>query len=357
MSRTLIFWSLVVILFLGAVWAFQEILLPFVLGLGVAYLLNPLVNRLERWKIPRTVAVLLILGAFILLVLAVLLMTVPILYREILQLVSELPQLADRLWVMAQPYAERFQAALGIEGAAEIRTALKDYAGTAAKFGQQLLQGLAAGGTAVVGFLTLTLLMPIVAFFMMREWPAMTRWVRELLPRQYAPAILDLIGKIDEKVAGFVRGQLIVAFLLGLIYALALSLAGLKYGFLIGLGAGALSIIPLAGSVVGLLVGGAVAWFQSGDLAYTGLIAGIFIVGQIVEGNVLTPKVVGESVGLHPLWILFALMAGSALFGLVGMFLAVPVAASAGVLLRFALDRYRQSLFYKSGEKDSDPGE
>ena len=152
--------------------------------------------------------------------------------------------------------------------------------------------------------------------------------------------------RIDRKLSGFIRGQLSVAFLLGLIYAIALTVAGLNYGFLIGISAGVLSIIPMVGSFLGLLASIAVAWFQSGDISYVGIIAAIFMVGQVIEGNILSPKLLGDSVGLHPLWILFALMAGGSLFGILGMLLAVPVAAVVGVLTNFTIQEYKKSDVY-----------
>lgn len=179
----------------------------------------------------------------------------------------------------------------------------------------------------------------------------MTKWTDDLIPRGSYDTVKGLLHQINVKLSGFVRGQISVAFALAIIYALALTVAGLKFGFLIGIMAGVLSVIPLIGSTVGLVVSVLVAWFQSGEWSYVGIIAAIFLVGQFVEGNFLTPKLLGSSVGLHPLWILFALLAGGSLFGIVGMFLAVPVAAVVGVLLGFAIKQYRESPYYTDGEK------
>lgn len=195
--------------------------------------------------------------------------------------------------------------------------------------------------------LSFLLLTPLIAFMMMLEWPRITAWIDQQIPRHYYDQIRQLLDRIDRKIAGFVRGQLLVALALAIVYALALAIAGLQFGFLIGATAGLLSIIPLFGSTVGLLVSVSVAWFQAESIAYVGIIAAIFIAGQVLEGNVITPKLVGKSVGLHPIWILFAILAGSALMGILGMLLAVPVAASIGVLLGFALEQYRQSAYYQ----------
>jgi len=174
------------------------------------------------------------------------------------------------------------------------------------------------------------------------------------LPRENKDTIKDLLLRMNQKISGFVRGQLMVAAVLGVAYAIALSLMGLKYGFLIGIGAGVLNIIPLVGSSVGLLVGVLVAWLQGGDWIYVLGVAGIFLAGQLIEGNFLTPRFVGKSVGLHPLWVFFALMAGGALFGIVGIMLAVPVTAVIGVLAGFAISQYKDSPYYKGEPSKED---
>ena len=211
---------------------------------------------------------------------------------------------------------------------------------------QAVLLRVTSGGQALLDIISVIVFMPVVAYFTMKEWPAITAWVCALVPRHVEGVVMDLLREMDQKVSGFVRGQVMVALMMGLVYAVVLSLAGLKYGFLIGLGSGFLSIVPMVGSAVGLVISVALAWFQAGTLSFVAMIAGIFILGQVVEGNFLTPKLVGESVGLHPLWIFFALLAGGSLLGVMGMFLAVPVAAVMGVLLGFSVKQYKASEFY-----------
>ena len=176
------------------------------------------------------------------------------------------------------------------------------------------------------------------------------------MPRHSEGVIMGLLKQIDQKLSGFVRGQITVAVFLGVSYAIALSIAGLKYGILIGLTSGLLSVIPMVGSAIGLVVSVGVAWFQTGEISFVVIIAAIFIVGQLIEGNFLTPKLVGESVGMHPLWVFFALLAGGSLLGILGMFLAVPVAAVVGVLLSFALKKYKSSAYYKDPEVEEPSG-
>ena len=344
-----VFWLICIGLIALFVFLFNDVLTPFVIGIAVAYLLNPLVLRLEKLGISRTLATLLILAFFLLLVIGLLVLVTPPLYRELAQLVASLPDYLQSLGDRLEPYLNRVQEEVdGGNLDQRIQDAVQSNLSNAFDFSTSLLGGLLSGGRALVNFLSLLFITPLVAFFMMREWPEVTKKVDDLIPRHNHDEIKDLLGKIDTKIAGFIRGQLLVALSLGLIYALALSIAGLEYGILVGLMAGLLSIIPLFGSIVGLAASVILAWLQTGELVFVGIIASIFIVGQVLEGNVISPKLLGGSVGLHPLWILFSIMAGASLFGIVGMMISVPVAATVGVLLQFGIDQYQDSSYYKS---------
>lgn len=342
------FWTLAAIGFVGFVVLFKSVLLPFVLGMIIAYLLNPLVNALGRLQISRGPASLFILLGFSTLTLSFFALLVPVLYRELSDFSRELPGYIDRLTEMVTPYSEKIQNQDGVD----LKAVLRQNASAGLNAANQVLYGMAAGGLAVLNILSLLVITPIVAYFMMKEWINMTNWVKDLMPRDQKNTIMNLLDQINRKLAGFIRGQISVAFILGVMYALALTLAGLKYGLLIGFTAGLLSIIPMVGSIVGLVVGVLVAWFQSGAWSYVLIIAAIFLVGQAIEGNFLTPRLVGRSVGMHPLWIFFALLAGGALFGILGMLLAVPVAAVIGVLAIFGIKRYKNSAYYKSSKDD-----
>lgn len=357
----MMFWGGATILLLLVIYLFRGMLPPFVLGVLIAYLLDPVVVRLTRLKvrerhIPRGAAALIILSVFVAIVAIIAAMVLPLAYRELTQLATALPGYADKIWTMIAPYATWAQERLGQSDTGSLQQGLQGNIGKILSAGGGVLAGIAAGGAAVAGFLTTLVLTPIVAYYMMKEWPAMKEWVDKLLPRKHYDTIRDLLRQIDQKVAGFVRGQLTVAAILAAVYAVALSLAGLDYGFLIGLMAGVLSIIPMVGSTLGLITATAVAWFQAGTWTYTVLIAAIFLIGQFIEGNFLSPKLLGDSVGLHPLWIMFALLAGGALFGIVGMLLAVPVAAIVGVLAGFGIKVYKKSPFYnENGAKKDKP--
>lgn len=330
-------------------WLFSEVLTPFVLGLTIAYLLNPALLRLEKLQINRTLATVFLLTLFFIAVILLLILIIPPLYREIAQLVQTAPDFLQALGDRFQPYLNLVQERVGSgELEQNIRDAVENNISNAFSLSSSILSGLLSGGAAIANFLSILVITPLVAFFMMREWPAMVEKVDNLIPRDSYDVIKDLIGKIDGKISGFVRGQLLVALFLGIIYAIALSIAGLDYGFLIGLVSGFLSIIPLFGSIVGFVVGVTVAWFQMSEITFVLIIAVIFVCGQLLEGNVIAPKLLGDSVGMHPLWILFSILAGASLLGIVGMLIAVPLAATIGVLVGFALDKYQDSDYYES---------
>lgn len=341
------FWAGFFGLFIGFVWIFNDILTPFILGIAIAYLLDPIMNKMARKNMPRWATALLILALFFSFLIFMFVLVAPMLFRQLQMLFEQAPNYIQNLLDYLGPYLSWIQDRMGEDYIDQINAYLKDSAGKIVGVTGGIVGGIATGGKAIVGAGATLVLTPIVAFYFMNEWPNMTRWVESLYPRQHAALIRELLRKINRKVSGFIRGQIIVAFILGTIYALALTVVGLNYGFLIGIGAGLFSIIPLVGSTLGLLVGLVVAWFQTGDLIYTLIVAGIFMGGQFVEGNFLSPKIVGDSVGLHPLWVLFALLAGGALFGIVGMLIAVPVAAVIGVLSGFAIEQYKASPLYQ----------
>lgn len=350
----LIFWACAFAAFIAVVFLFKAVLLPFVLGIAVAYLLNPVVNKLGKMGFARGPAAMIILGSFLIVVMGVIGVISPIIYREITLFSDELPQYIERIMALLTPLTERIDGYINGADKQSIENLLKNNSGSAVNAAKFVFSKLAAGGQAVMDMISVAVFMPIVAYFMMKEWPHVTRWVQDLMPRHSEEAIMNLLKEIDKKLSGFVRGQISVAVMLGVAYALALTVAGLKYGFMIGLMSGLLSVIPMVGSAIGLIVSVAVAWFQAGDITFVLIIAGIFIAGQVIEGNFLTPKLVGDSVGLHPLWVFFALLAGGALLGILGMFLAVPVAAVIGVLISFAIHKYKQSAYYLDTEVEEE---
>ncbi len=342
------FWIAVAALCLAFVWLFSDIMMPFLLGMAVAYLLNPAMENLSRQGLHRGASALLLLASFYALFLSILALVLPFIWNELRQAAEAAPEALEKIWRSLTPHIIWLQRRLGGEDPATFGQMAQDYVANIFKLGGGLMAGLAGGGQVVAGFFATLAITPIVSFFMMKEWPQLTAWIDGLLPRGSYKTTKDILHKIDRKIAGFVRGQLTVALLLALFYALALAVAGLHYGFLIGFATGLLAIIPYVSSPFGLVTSFCVGWLQTNSVSYLAVLAGIFIFGQIIETYFLTPRLLSRSVGLHPVWVIFAVMAGGSLLGMTGMLLAVPVTASAGVLVSFALERYRASAYYKS---------
>lgn len=342
----MLFWAAIFAVMLVFVWIFKGILLPFVLGTIIAYLLDPAVKAMRRRNIPRWVASLLILGTFGLCMIILILLLAPVAYREVMQLVDMMPHYIDRATQIVHDSSNWLQKRFRGADLTNIQDALQNNISTAMQAGSGLVLTLATGGWAIVNIIYTAVLTPIIAFLMMNDWPRMKRWLDDMVPRGSHETVGELWHEIDRKLSGFIRGQLTVCFMLGMGYAIGLTLAGLNFGFLIGILVGIMTIIPLVGSTTGLLIALIVAWFQAGDLSYVAIIAGIFFTGQFIEGNIITPRVMGKSVGMPSLWVIFALMAGGTLFGIVGMLMAVPVLAVLGVLIGYMIRRYKQSAFY-----------
>ena len=340
------FWLIALIALLVVLWALKPMLLPFVVGMAIAYFLNPPVNALSRLGLPRWLGTLTALLGFALVVVLMLLLIVPLLQSQIGALLQALPAYIQTLRDHIQPWAEQWMAKLSPDDVEKLRTAAGEYAGSVVGWSAKLVQGVISNSLALFDILTLLIITPVVAFYLLRDWPKLTRTLDKLLPRKQYALIRAELAEIDRTLSGFVRGQALVCLALGLIYGIGLSLVGLKYGATIGIIAGFLSFIPYVGSTFGWVASLALGFTQFDDHLHLGLIIGIFAIGQILEGYVLTPKLVGDRVGLHPVWILFALFAGGSLMGFVGVLIAVPVAAVIGVLTRFALRHYRASSFY-----------
>lgn len=340
-----LFWLAVIAVFIGFIWLFQSILTPFILGMVIAYLLNPLVLKLEGEGWPRWAAVLLLLVTFMMILAAAFSFLLPVLLREGAQLIGDLPTWIDTAQTKIIEQAAKFGVTLAPSSDSIVEN-IQGQAGQILQGAKGVFAGVVAGGAAVFSFISFVFLMPIVAFYMMLDWPRMVAKMDELLPRDKAPTVRDLMNETDRTLAGFIRGQLTVCLILGLFYGIGLTLIGLRFGFVIGMVAGILSIMPYVGSAFGLFMSVAVAWFTTCSPMMVGAALVVFGIGQFIEGNFLTPKLVGNNIGLHPLWVIFALMAGGSLAGFVGLLIAVPVAAVIGVLVRFVFAEYKKSAYY-----------
>jgi predicted PurR-regulated permease PerM len=349
LQRQFAYWLVGLFFFVVLLWLLSGILLPFVAGMALAYMLDPIADRLERLGLGRVAATALIIGVALFAFAMAVLLLVPLIGGQIGQLASYLPDAVSRLEADLLPKLDWLrEATAGNEEA--IKGYLAGFAKDAVGWLASLAGGLLSGGMALIGLVSLLVVTPVVAFYLLIDWDNMVARIDGWLPLDHRHHVREIARDIDRAMAGFVRGQSLVCLLLGTFYAVALTAAGLRFGLLIGLGAGVISFIPYVGSVVGFFaaIGMAVAQgWPNVDLVYVLIIAGIFGVGQFLEGNIISPRLVGNSVGLHPVWLMFALFAFGYLFGFVGMLLAVPLAAAIGVVLRFMLRQYLRSTLYK----------
>lgn len=356
-ERQLRFWLVSLIVFLIGLYLLRDVLLPFVAGMAVAYLLDPLCDRLEGWGLSRTLATTIITVVFLVLMVLVVLLLVPLFAGQVTRLVGLLPEVFESLRGLLAEALATIEARVDAELLTKLRDALAGSASRMVTWFTGALRGLIGGGMALVNLLSLIVITPVVAFYLLRDWDAIVARIDSWLPRQHQAEIRRQARAVDETLAGFVRGQGMVCLVLGIFYAIGLSLAGLDYGLVVGLSAGILSFIPFVGSIVGLLLSVGLALLQFDEILRIVIVAAIFFIGQALEGNFLTPKLVGEKVGLHPVWVIFALLAGGALFGFVGVLLALPVAAVIGVGVRFGMGRYLQSRYFNFGAGTDGPGE
>tara|TARA_R110001583_G_scaffold71050_6_gene200596 strand:- start:35364 stop:36593 length:1230 start_codon:yes stop_codon:yes gene_type:complete len=340
------FWLIAFGVFFFLVWLFSGILLPFVAGMAIAYFLDPLADKLEVRGLSRTVATAIITALFFLIFIFVLLLIVPLIGSQLAGFLERLPGYISDLRTQAGPYIQHITDKIAPETLNSVGESIKGQTATAIKWAGNILGNLLTGSLALLNFLSLVFITPVVSFYLLRDWDKIVAKVDSWLPRRQAEDIRRCAHDIDVTLAGFVRGQSTVCLLLGMFYGLGLTLVGLEFGFLIGLMTGILSFVPYFGMLVGFAVGVGVAIAQFGIGLDVVFVVGVFLLGQLMEGNFLTPKLVGDKVGLHAVWVMFALLAGGAVFGLLGVMLAVPVAAAIGVLVRYGLARYLDSRLY-----------
>ena len=346
-AMSLRFWSIVAIVFFALLWILKPMLLPFVLGAAIAYFLNPILEKLPALRVPRWLGALLVLLTFILLVVLLMLLIVPLIQSQMTMLIDALPTYIETLRARFMPRITNWMHRLSPNDVEKLREAAGQYAGSAVGLAGGFLKDIVQRGFALFDILTLFVITPVVAFYLLRDWPKVTQKIDMLIPRQQHTFIRQLLADINRALSGFMRGQALVCLCLGLIYGTGLTLVGLNYGATIGIIAGVLSFIPYVGSTFGLVASMILAFIQFDDNLSIGLVLAVFLVVQALEGYVLTPKLVGDRVGLHPVWILFALFAGGTLLGFLGVFIAVPVAAIVGVLIRASVRRYKQSGYYE----------
>jgi predicted PurR-regulated permease PerM len=347
-KRQIIFWICAVIAFGLFLYVFSSILLPFVVGMSLAYFLDPVADRLERLGLSRMLATLVILISFIVVFVLALMIFVPILVSQFSDFAVRLPgYIAQLQALIASQNAEWIKKVIGVD-ASVLKNGLGSLVSQGAGIVSTLLTSIWSSSKTLIDIGGLFVVTPVVAFYTLYDWDRMVAKVDDWIPRDHLTTVRAIFADINTAIAGFVRGQGTLCIILGLLYAAGLTLVGLNFALLIGLFAGLISFIPYVGSLVGLVLALGVAIVQFWpDWLMVGAVALVFVIGQFIEGNILQPKLVGQSVGLHPVWLMFALFAFGALFGFVGLMVAVPAAAAVGVLVRFAISRYMASPLYR----------
>ena len=346
------FWVGGLVALVLALYVLRGILLPFMAGLALAYLLDPVVRRLQKLGVSRILGTLVVILTFVCVFIAILVLAAPLLANQLSSLIARLPGYAIQLQSLAtEQNREWLQMVLG-ERLPDVSRSVGDLVTQSVGWMGSFLQSLWSQGAALISLFSLLVITPVVAFYLLSDWDRMVATVDNWLPLNHREVIRDLFRQIDRALSGFVRGQASVCFVLMIFYSVALTLSGLNFGLLIGLSTGFLSFIPYVGSLTGLVVSLAIAIVQFWPNWQPVLVVlAIFVVGQFFEAYVLYPNLVGNTVGLHPVWLMFALFAFGALFGFVGLLIAVPLAAAIGVLARFAVKRYLASPLYHGGEQ------
>ncbi len=347
LKRHILFWLGVLVGFILFLWFFSSILLPFVAGMALAYFLDPVADWLERRGLSRTMATIVILVCFVTIFALALMLVIPIIISQFTQFAAALPGYITELQqIISSPQTSFLPPWIS----SQIETVKENFSqvvSQGAGFVGSLLAQIWNSGKAIVDVMSLLVVTPVVAFYILLDWDRMVRKVDSWIPRDQVLVVRQIAREMDQSVAGFIRGQGSLCLILGIYYAVGLSLVGLNFGLLIGFIAGMISFIPYIGSLIGLVMAIGVALVQFWpDFPWILVVAAVFFSGQFLEGNILQPKLVGQSVGLHPVWLMFALFAFGALFGFVGLLIAVPAAAVVGVLVRFALARYLDSDIY-----------
>lgn len=355
-QRQVSIWLIVLGAIIAFMWLFAEIMLPFIAGIVLAYFLDPVADALERLKLPRLAATLVIVLTSVLVLVLVLLLIVPLIGDQIGKFAERLPSNVSTLVTLFNDLAPVWMKDALSKTSATLPASGSDIAAKAAVWIASLLQSILSGGLALFNLMSLLIITPLVTFYMLNDWDRMVSRVDGWIPRDHVATVRGVARDINSAMAGFIRGQGTVCMLLGMFYAAALIAAGLNFGLLIGLTAGLLSFIPFVGAAIGGVLAIATALVQFWpDWVQILIIAGIFAIGQFIEGNFLSPKLVGQSIGVHPVWLIFALLAFGYLFGFAGILLAVPLAAAIGVLSKFFLNKYLASKLYLGVKKRRQP--
>ncbi len=352
-------WLVILAVSVVVLWVFRGILLPFVVGLALAYLLNPLVGIVQKARVNRAIATMFVLLVVLSIIVGLFVLVVPLVVQQIIGLIERLPGYITSLRELANEWIPALNEWLGPERALQLEQSIEDLLRSLPGITAMITGQIAQSGLGIINSLGLFIITPVVAFYLLLDWEAMVRGVDNLLPRDHREEIRGVLDQINRSMAGVIRGQGGVVLVLCIYYSVALSLTGISFGLAIGLIAGLLSFIPFVGFITGFVLSTGIALVQFWpNWVMVVTVVMVFMVGQFLEGNILYPKLVGSSIGINPVWLMFSLFAFALIFGFVGLLLAVPLSAIAGVLTRFAINKYKTSTLYLGhrGEQSADNG-
>ena len=345
-NRNWIFWLVLFFVFAYLTYILRSVLLPFVAGIVIGYLLDPWATKLEKIGLNRTLATIAVLSLVIIFIVPALFLIFGVVQNEFIRFFDNAPQYITRIAAKIEPIFVDLQERFPQLQPARIKEYIAENMAGGVAFAGKIIKSVLANSFALINLLSLLLITPIVTFYMLRDWKHFIKKVDGLLPRRSKKSIRQQAREIDRAMAGFIRGQLSVCVLLGTYYSLGLYLVGLEMGVFVGFLAGIISFIPYVGSITGFLISILLALAQFNSWTGVAAVVAVFVTGQFIEGNFLTPKLVGDSVGLHPVWIMFALLAGGVLLGFLGLMIAIPVAAIIAVVIRHAIENYKKSNLY-----------
>lgn len=329
------------------IWLLAPVLMPFALAAMLAYLGDPLADRLQRLGMGRTWAVSIVFTVIIIIFVGVLLLLVPLIQHQVSNLIDNLPHYVEWARSVALPWVQqRLHLEADTFDSDKVLAAIKEHIGSIGSIAAATITKVTQSGMGVITWMTNAVLIPVVAFYLLRDWDTMIAHIQRLIPRSVEPTVVRLSRESDQVLGAFVRGQLLVMLALGVFYGLGLTLVGISIGPLIGMVAGLLSFVPYLGFMIGFVAALVAALVQYGDWTHVILVGVVFTIGQLLEGYVLVPRLVGGKIGLHPVAVIFAVLAGGHLFGFLGVLLALPAASVVVVLLRYVFARYRESDLY-----------
>ncbi|OQX07655.1 MAG: AI-2E family transporter [Thiothrix lacustris] len=341
------FWLVTGSIAVALLYILSPILTPFVAAALLAYLGDPLVDRLESWKLSRTLSVTVVFLTIFLLLLLFFLFLVPVLETQIKLFINKVPNYLDWVVTVLGPYLnQKFGVDTSVLEVEQIKNVIAAHWKETGGLIRNAIQAISNSGFVVLGWIANLALIPIITFYLLRDWDRMVVYIDDLLPRSIEPLMAKLARESDEVLGAFLRGQLLVMLALAVFYSIGLSLVGLEFALLIGLIAGLVSFVPYLGLIVGVAIAGIAILFQTQDIFDLFWVLAVFGVAQMIEGTILTPLLVGERIGLHPVTVIFAILAGGQLFGFFGVLLALPVAAVLAVIMRHIHSTYKQSHIY-----------